>query len=105
MDIDVDALEVVNDEKAKRYEVRVGDKVAFAQYSLAGSNIVFTHTEVPPEFEGMGIGSKLARYALDDAVERGLKIQPLCPFINSYVRRHPEYHPHAWGYSKRKKQS
>lgn len=101
MSINPDALEVVNNEQAKRYEVRVEEKTAFAQYSIAGKNIVFTHTEVPEEFEGQGIASKIARFALDDAVERGLKIQPLCPFMNKYVREHPEYHPHAWGYSKK----
>lgn len=102
MNIDPNTLEVVNNEEAKRYEVRVEDKVAFAQYSLAGKNIVFTHTEVPTEFEGNGIGTKIAQFALNDAVERGLKIQPLCPFIDKYVREHPEYHDHAWGYKKQK---
>jgi predicted GNAT family acetyltransferase len=83
-------------EEASRFEAQVGDQLAIAEYQLAGTNIIFTHTEVPQELEGQGIGSALAKFALDTAVERGYKIQPLCPFINSYIRRHPEYKPHAW---------
>jgi uncharacterized protein len=64
---------------------------------LAGNNIVFTHTEVPPAFEGQGVGNKLAKYVLDYAVEHGHQIQPLCPFINAYVRKHKdEYKDHVW---------
>ena len=34
---------------------------------------------------------KLARYALDDARSRGLRVRPRCPFIKSWIRRHPDY--------------
>ena len=53
--------------------------------------MVFTHTEVDPSFEGQGVGSALARGALDDVRSRGLHIIAMCPFISAYVRRHPEY--------------
>jgi len=94
--IDLDQVEVRNNPEAKRFEAQVGDQIAIAEYMLAGTNIIFTHTEVPPAFEGQGVGGKLAKYALDYAVEQGWKIQPLCPFINSYIRRHPEYKAHVW---------
>ncbi len=85
-----------HNEEASRFEAQVGDLVAVSEYQLAGTNIIFTHTEVPRELEGQGVGSALAKFALDTSVERGYKIQPLCPFINGYIRRHPEYKPHAW---------
>ena len=44
-----------------------------------------------PRFEGQGLGARLARFALDDARERGLRVVPLCPFIAAFVKRHPEY--------------
>jgi predicted GNAT family acetyltransferase len=77
---------------AARYEAHVGaDLAGFAAYRWRGERIVFTHTEVDPAFEGQGIGSALARFALDDVRSRGLIAVPLCPFISAYLRRHPEY--------------
>jgi len=96
MNIDIEKLEVRQNEEEKRFEIKLGHQMAFVEYMLAGPNIIFTHTEVPVAFEGQGVGNKLAKYVLDFAVEKGYKIQPLCPFINAYVKRHPEYQPHVW---------
>ncbi len=98
MSANIEDLNVVHNEDKNRFEVQLGDRLAMVEYIPAKQNIVFTHTEVPPEFEGRGVGKKLAKYALDYAVEHGLKIQALCPFIAAYVKRHPEYQPHTWGY-------
>ena len=49
------------------------------------------HTEIDPAFEGKGLGSALARGALDAERTRGEPIVPLCPFIRQYIDRHPEY--------------
>ncbi|HMM41439.1 MAG TPA: GNAT family N-acetyltransferase [Thermomicrobiales bacterium] len=82
---------VVDNPTASRFELSVDGQMAVAEYQIAGTMIVFTHTEVPPSLEGRGVGSALARGALDAARERGLSIFPLCPFMESYVRRHREY--------------
>lgn len=82
---------VVDNPTASRFELSVDGQVAVAEYQIAGTMIVFTHTEVPPTLEGRGVGSALARGALDAARERGLSVFPLCPFMASYVRQHREY--------------
>jgi predicted GNAT family acetyltransferase len=46
---------------------------------------------VPSELEGKGIASKMAKFALEQIKEEGLKLVPLCPFIASYLKRHTEY--------------
>lgn len=76
-----------------RYEASTesGVVAGFAEYEDVLGVRVFTHTEVDDAFEGQGVGSALARAALDDVRERGMRIRPLCPFIRSYVERHPEY--------------
>ena len=77
---------------AHRYEATVGDDLAgFAEYRLVGRRVVFTHTEIQPQFEGKGIGGRLAAAALDDVRARGLGVTPLCPFIAGYIERHPAY--------------
>lgn len=50
-----------------------------------------THTEVPNEFEGKGIASKMVKQVLQKIKDEGLKLVPLCPFIASYIKRHPEW--------------
>lgn len=84
---------VVTDDPARhRYEARLDDELAgFAAYRLEGKTVVFTHTEVQPSFEGRGMASSLVRNALEDVRARGLGVRPLCPFVRSYIDRHPAY--------------
>jgi uncharacterized protein len=84
---------VMRDEPgAGRYALYVSGRLAgLATYVLSGDIMTIPHTEVQPEFEGRGLGARLARFALDDARRRGLRVAPRCPFIATYIRRHPEY--------------
>ena len=75
-----------------RYELLIdGDVMGFVDYHLRGGTIMMLHTEVDPAFDGRGFGSRLARHVLDDARARGLRVILRCPFIRSYVERHPGY--------------
>ena len=75
-----------------RYEAWIdGALVGISQYELTADTIVFLHTVVAQEQEGQGVGSAIARYALDDARARGLSVRPLCPYIRGWLERHPEY--------------
>lgn len=88
MDKAASQIEVKNNEAAQRFEVVLDGQVAFAQYQLDGSTIIFTHTEVPEAFEGKGVASTLVRTALETARNQKLAVIPLCPFVASYIRRH-----------------
>lgn len=83
---------VVDDPDAGRFEIRVDGAVAgYAEYRAEGSALAFTHTVVESAYEGQGIGSALARAALDAARERGVQVLPYCPFIRGWIAKHPEY--------------
>ena len=86
-------VEVTDNPAENRYEARVdGELAGFAAYHLTRSSIVFTHTEVDPAFEGHGVGSSLARFALDDVRAKGERdVVPVCPFIHGWIDDHPEY--------------
>ena len=86
-----DVSQVTNNAAAEQYEVHLDGKTAFAAYKMRGDQIIFTHTEVPEELEGHGVGSTLVRSALDDARERHLSVVPLCPFMVAFIKRHQEY--------------
>lgn len=77
---------------AKRYEARIGGKLAgVSTYIRTPELIAFLHTEVETEYEGQGVGSALARTALDEARTRGQKVLAACPFIAGWIAHHPDY--------------
>ncbi|MGR2752169.1 GNAT family N-acetyltransferase [Agromyces arachidis] len=80
-------------EDERRYEMHVdGEYAGFAEFRLRPEGrIVFTHTVVFPGREGQGLGSAIARHVIEDAIARGERIVPRCPFIAAYLRRHREY--------------
>lgn len=82
---------VQKDDAGSRYVVLVGDELAgYAEYELGDGTITFVHTVVDDAYEGQGIGSALAKGALTDAKDRGLRIASRCSFMSEYLERHPE---------------
>jgi predicted GNAT family acetyltransferase len=87
-----DQVLVTDNRDLDRYEAHLGNELAgFVTYRLRPGRITFLHTEVEPELEGRGIGGTLAAAVLDDVRARGLTVIPICPFISSWIKRHPEY--------------
>ena len=77
----------------QRFEARTpdGDVAGFVAYERHGDRVRFTHTEVDDAYEGQGVGSQLARVALDQVRVEGLTVEPRCPFIKAWIDRHPDY--------------
>jgi predicted GNAT family acetyltransferase len=82
---------VVDAPDRHRFEARVdGAAAGFAAYRLEHDLVVFTHTVVEPQYEGQGVGARLVREALADVQSRGLAVVPLCPFVKTWLERHPQ---------------
>jgi uncharacterized protein len=90
----VDRLEdltVHDNPEERRYEARIGTNVVgVISYQAEPSRLTLVHTEVDPVAEGKGVGSRLVAGAFEDIRSRGLSLVPVCPFVRTYVRRHPE---------------
>src|SRR3712207_6247655 len=81
--------EVRNNPTENRYELWAdGELAGYTQYVLDRGRIAFVHTEVYESYEGLGLGSRLAQEALDDARKRRLMVMPFCPFMAGYIERH-----------------
>jgi uncharacterized protein len=91
MALNQDPLEVLHHPEEGRFEIILDRDRALLDYRIEGGTIYFLHTEVPPEYEGKGIGSRLAQAGLDFARKNGYQIVAYCSFIDGYLRRHPEY--------------
>lgn len=92
---------VIHNENDMRFEIHSENKTAFVQYKLFDGGIAYMHTDVPPELEGKGIASTLAKYVLEYAQNNGLKVKPYCPYINAYIDKHPEYQANSLFHNKK----
>ena len=80
-----------DDPEAGRLEIVVGGRRAgYVAYRRRPGAIALTHTEIEPEFEGRRLGGTLVREALSRARAEGMDILPFCPFVRSYIARHPD---------------
>jgi predicted GNAT family acetyltransferase len=83
--------QVIDVSARARFELKVGDDVAFAQYRRSPGLLTITHVEAPPALRGAGVAGRLMKGVLELARETGMKVQPLCSYADAYIRRHPEY--------------
>jgi predicted GNAT family acetyltransferase len=75
-----------------RFEMAIApDAIAAAYYRLDGRRLVLIHTEVPSEFSGQGLATRLATGALDLIRQSGRKAVLKCPFMANFYKTHPEY--------------
>ena len=82
-------IAVTRNEDASRYEIRSGDTLAgFAEFLRRPGEILFTHTEIDPAFQGKGLAGLLASEALADAAAGGDVVVPYCPYISKYLKSH-----------------
>lgn len=85
-------LTVRHNADAHRFEADVDGGIARADYRMQGDVMRIVHTEVPHASEGRGFAAQVVRAAIDYARQRGLRVMPLCSYVRSYMRRHPETH-------------
>lgn len=85
------AGETTDNQAKHRFELEEGGATAFVTYAMHGDRIDLTHTIVPEEVEGRGVGTRLVRGALDAIRERGLRVVPTCSFVRHFIEEHGEY--------------
>lgn len=75
-----------------RYLIRRDGAEAQLTYSITTPHLIIAdHTEVPDAFRGTGAGLALVERLVADARAEGVRIVPLCPFVNAQRRKHPEW--------------
>ena len=82
---------LIDNSEAKQYEFHTDGYTPFIEYIKAKDKIFLTHTEVPKELEGKGVGSALVKAVLEEVDQMNLTLVPLCPFVAMYIKRHPEW--------------
>lgn len=82
---------LVDNTAEQRYEFDLEGAKAFIEYLPGNGLLILTHTEVPSQFKGQGIGKELVRAALEDIRKKGLHVVPQCTFVAQYIRNNPEW--------------
>lgn len=92
-DTDTDTDRIEHDIAGHRYLLLRGDRrLGLADYELAPGVITIVHTEIDPELQEHGLGSKLVAGVLDDIrTSSELRVAATCPFARRFLRDHPEY--------------
>ena len=88
----MDDYELIDNTENHQYEFHIGKLVPTIEYSKSkNGEIYLTHTEVPVQLEGKGVGSQLVEKVLKDIERQELRLVPLCPFVAGYIKKHPDW--------------
>ncbi|EQA37851.1 acetyltransferase, GNAT family [Leptospira inadai serovar Lyme str. 10] len=83
---------VKHDEQAHTFVLIQDGFEAHLDYNEIGKEVWnLTHTFVPGSLRGKGLASVLVKTALDAARKSGKKIIPSCSYVETYLKRNPDY--------------
>jgi uncharacterized protein len=85
------SLQVQHDEKERKFYALVEGREAVIGYAKAGGVYNLLHTFVPEELRGHGVAEQLVQGTLDQIKAQGAKFIATCPFVQAFLKRHPEY--------------
>lgn len=88
---DYQDIALINNEVIHNFELTVDGYRAFIDYKQKGDKVYLIHTEVPAELRGKGVAEAIVEKVFNYLEKRNLKMVPLCTYVGSYLKRHPEW--------------
>jgi predicted GNAT family acetyltransferase len=85
-------LTLKDNTELNRFELEVEGSTAFIEYKRSGDWLFLIHTEVPGAIEGKGVASAIVQKTLQYAKDNNYRIVPICPYVQSFLKKHPEWH-------------
>ena len=83
-------IKVFHNKEKSRFEVELADEPGVLEYKATSRKIYLIHTGVPKSNTIKGVAAALTTTALNYAKEADLEAVIICPFVKTYVKRHPE---------------
>jgi predicted GNAT family acetyltransferase len=84
-------LTLKDNTELNRFELEVEGSTAFVEYKRSKDWLFLNHTEVPQAIEGKGVAGAIVQKTLQYAKDNNYRIVPICPFVQSFLKRHPEW--------------
>ena len=86
----MEPLSISDNQQNQQFEIFLEDERAYLEYRIKEGALYLMHTEVPDKLGGKGIASALAAHAFNYARTHHMKIKAYCPFVVSWLKKHPE---------------
>jgi uncharacterized protein len=84
-------MHIHHDAPNHRFTVQLEGGSGELQYEeLPDGTIDFHHTWVDPPIRNQGTAAELVRTGVAWARSEGRKVEPTCPYVRDWFRRHPE---------------
>ena len=84
-------MDVVENPEQNRFELTLDGGTALVAYRRDGTRLVLVHTEVPSQFAGQGVGSRLAKGVFELLRASGRKAVVRCEFLKGWIAKHSDY--------------
>jgi len=84
-------MDVVENPEQNRFELALDGGTALVAYRRDGDRLVLVHTEVPAQFAGQGVGSRLAKGVFELIRASRRKAVVRCEFLKGWIAKHREY--------------
>ena len=87
------SADIRHEPETQRFAIDRAGLTALIQYRLLddGHTLDLYRTYTPPPLRGNGLASQLTEHALRYARKHDHTIVPSCPFVATFIARHPEY--------------
>jgi len=86
-----DDIPLNNNEAKHNFEMTIDGERCFIDYMLRDGKIYLVHTEVPQALEGRGVAGAMVEKTFIYIEEHHLKMVPLCPYVQQFLKRRPEW--------------
>jgi len=80
---------VIDNTAQSQFELTVDGQTAVLVYERTPDALSLIHTEVPAALRGRGLAEQLVKAALERGRADGLRIVAICPYVRTYLRKHP----------------
>lgn len=91
----VEPIAILHRDAERRFEATLDGHRGVLRYALRerpeGGVVVIPSVVVDPAIEGRGVAGALTRAALEWARAEGRRVDPVCPYVDAWLRRHPEF--------------
>lgn len=74
-----------------RFVMVVDDHRCELDFTLSGETMDIRSVRVPKAVGGQGLAGQLTRHAMDWARANSLNVKPTCPYVSSWLDRHPDH--------------